>query len=384
MGVCIRCLEGLTMTTVYLHAGTPKTATTSLQAFFKKNRALLKEHNFCYPIFKTEFPHIPHTRNGHFLYRAFTDEKHQLLDEPSPVYLQKLERLVEIGKTYDNILLSEEMLWQATDWCPDFWERIARDFAERGLEIKVIVYLRRQDLFVESYWKQSVKTYTQRTFKSYRKYLARRNSPLNYYEFLNGIAAQVGKENITARAFERGQFLNGSIYDDFLAILGLKMSDGFEIAEEERNIALEGNALELKRRLNAYLESGEESRNPAIKHALYELAASAEKTTHFESLQEQEEYLAQFAESNAQVAREYVGNADGVLFYDAVKELPHQEYRNKELLDDMMKVTAATTRNMELRVAELEEELRAAKIAGRVTWARLFKGVLRRLGVKTQ
>ena len=46
------------MKTLYLHIGTPKTATTSLQHFCEENETIFKENNYCYPLFPRKFRHI--------------------------------------------------------------------------------------------------------------------------------------------------------------------------------------------------------------------------------------------------------------------------------------------------------------------------------------
>ena len=46
------------MKTLYIHIGTPKTGTTSLQHFCTENAKLFEEQGYCYPIFPHKFKYI--------------------------------------------------------------------------------------------------------------------------------------------------------------------------------------------------------------------------------------------------------------------------------------------------------------------------------------
>ena len=55
------------MRTLYVHIGTPKTATTSIQMFCVENQEILNEQGYSYPLLDFVYPHVAHRRNGHFL-----------------------------------------------------------------------------------------------------------------------------------------------------------------------------------------------------------------------------------------------------------------------------------------------------------------------------
>ena len=55
------------MPTLYIHMGTPKTATTSIQMFFVENQERFREKGYSYPLLDFVYPHVAHRRNGHFL-----------------------------------------------------------------------------------------------------------------------------------------------------------------------------------------------------------------------------------------------------------------------------------------------------------------------------
>ena len=58
-------------------------------------------------------------------------------------------------------------------------------------------------------------------------------------------------ENIIVRRYGKRYFKNHSIYDDFLDIFGLALTDEYTISTFERNARLSGNTNEIQRILNS-------------------------------------------------------------------------------------------------------------------------------------
>ena len=55
------------MKTLYLHIGTPKTATTAIQVFCAGNQQVLNSYGYIYPDFGIRYAHVGRHRNAHFL-----------------------------------------------------------------------------------------------------------------------------------------------------------------------------------------------------------------------------------------------------------------------------------------------------------------------------
>ena len=192
------------MSTVYLHLGMPKTATTALQRFFFKNREVLNQRGVGYPIMPFHFEHVPDARNAHFLV-LFNENKE------APEWKEGFSVLKEEAKTYDKILMSDERLW-SVQRKKGFWRNVKKGFSDAGLDIKIIVYLRRQDEQVESHWNQKVKepkTHMSEIFAEYMEKGMHNYMPFRYAKALKRIAKHIGKENIIVRAFEKRQFEGG-------------------------------------------------------------------------------------------------------------------------------------------------------------------------------
>ncbi len=346
------------MATVYLHIGTPKTATSSIQIFLGDNAELLNEHGIAFPILDYRWDFVRKQRNAHFLVQGWEPEEEEEAEErtePAGSYYEALDQIVEVAQDYDRIILSDEVIWYSGTHYERFWPQLKEDLASRGLDLKIIVYLRRQDLFMQSRWKQHVKEKTKMTFKRFLERADEIPYPLDYYAYLQKIADLFGTDSVIVRVFERGQFAGDehSVYSDFIDIFGLKMSDGFEIKEEVNNTALEGNALEIKRIMNGLPDIREHSRT--LRRALGDLPYK-ERTTMFESIAAQQAYCDRFADSNASVAREFLGRDDGVLFRDPIEDLPPQVFTDEAIFKDTIRTYARTTQLLEEQVDNLKKE----------------------------
>ena len=324
------------MSTVYLHMGMPKTGTTALQRFFAMNQEVLQAHGFAYPIMPFRYDAIADVRNAHFMIRFRKHRKH-------PKWYSGFDEVKKAAATCDNILLSDEQLW-STQRKQGFWKRLKQGFADIGADFKVIVYLRRQDEQAESHWNQKVKEPKSRVTMSFEEYLTagRHNyMPFHYDEALDRIADRIGKENLFVRAYEKGQFKNGSIFEDFLDILGLELTEEYQLPEYTANVRLPNNAVEIKRHLNeVYPEGVPDFFYSAISEAYgmqSQTSVFGKKTSMF-SPELRREFMSQYEEGNARVAREYLGREDGRLFYDDYEALTEWNPSDREMLLEVIRV----------------------------------------------
>ncbi|MBR1630056.1 MAG: hypothetical protein IJ679_12465 [Lachnospiraceae bacterium] len=136
------------MAEAYLHIGMPKTGTTAIQCFLRDNREELKKQGFCYPDFGYAYPKVGAHRNGYFVSRV--DNLYEKEREGS---YRKLDKL---AKSCEKIILSDEAIWRKQRKL-DFWKTIRERFESLGLTLQIIVYLRRQDEMIESFWNHRVK-----------------------------------------------------------------------------------------------------------------------------------------------------------------------------------------------------------------------------------
>lgn len=357
------------MSTIYIHAGTPKTGTSAIQVFCGKNRKLLKEKGVCFPNLGFEFPGIGVNRNGHFMNRRITDDsKKRLREEEQELVDRGMKKLEALLQNYETVVLSDEQFWNNKEMTPEKWAYYKEKFAGMGAELKVIVYLRRQDLLIQSYWAQQVKETMTVSFKKYIDSEKYRYFKLDYDKRLDEIAEGIGRENLIVRVYEKQQYYNGTILSDFLHLLGLEMTDDYKQADHVVNASLEGACLEVKRLLNnsPIYKNKKNFLIPLLTQVQQERGGEVGYTTaKYFSGQDQEAFMAKFEEGNRRVAKEYLGRESGVLFLDEVtvaEEEQATKYSSKELVLILGEVIARQQEKIEEQ-QELANQLRRTRAA---------------------
>lgn len=332
------------MSTVYLHIGTVKTGTSAIQSFLANNRKVLEQKGYCLPELDFNFGMPFVHRNGHFLVHRFhreTPEKSRA--EFRAVQDRAFAILEEKAKEYDHIILTDEGIWQYCWARKDFWKNLRMRMEQINCHVKIIVYLRRQDLLVESLWNQRVKSFyrTTRAFDQWMRAKRYASYPLDYYVYLNKIAKDMGKENILLRVYEKSAFMaeGKSIFSDFLETINLTLTEEYSVENISSNSGLRGNFVELKRRINEipeYRKMEDFLRRPIL-HASNHVndIDPAPDTTLFTD-KRREAFMKQFEESNRRVAEEYLGRDDGILFSEAYPELPAWELNEKQVDRDLL------------------------------------------------
>lgn len=352
------------MATVYLHIGLPKTGTTAIQYFLAHNREVLQKHNACFPDFGLRRTRVNPFRNAYFIINTFEKSiGDRDLSRPEEQYQAILDQIGELGKQYGRVILSDESLWRFGDGFPDFWRKLRDDLKKRALDLRVIVYLRRQDNFVLSFYRQKVKGI--RTGLSFYDYLEeiKKNYRMDYLSYMDMLSDCIGKENLIIRVYEKEQFQGEehSLLSDFLSIFDLSLKDGFEAEHQEYNLTLYGPRFELQRILNTLPVSPFKSK--ALKRSFHSMQSNnpytepPEKDTFFRP-GEQSAYLDSFSESNSRLAKEYLNREDGCLFYNNEDlELPEYKADTDSLLRDTILFYGGAIEVLEEEIKELRKEL---------------------------
>ena len=323
------------MTTLYIHIGTPKTGTTSLQLALHRSGRALKAQGAVYPDFGLRFADVDPSRNAFWLTRNGYSE------ETAEACFEKINAL---AGEYDTIILSDEILYNSVSHRPDFY-RLLREHLNPQIRIRIIVYLRRQDKYIYSWWAQQVKAlrhfnFDTQTFPEFLdgRMCRKKSALLDYRRHLQAAIEALGKENVLVRVYEFGRFEGGSIYTDFFGAMGLELTDDFEIPDHLTNSSLRGSVLETKRYLNAIPEFSQ----PEYQILTYLMRVQddmeQEGTLRVRNDFPKEKrlaYLESFTESNEWVAGNLLGRQDGVLFREAVEEdsEPESEYTTAEVME---------------------------------------------------
>ena len=330
------------MKTLYLHIGTPKTASTAIQSFCGANQEILNSHGYDYPDLGVRYPYIRWQRNAHFLVGDLRGKERDLEKEEQLV-AECFQKIYQSFQKYDNVVLSEERIWlEGIKSKEKIWKWIDRELKKGIFSVKVIVYLRRQDEFIYSRWNQQIKAavglFSPNYVRKWEEMLEDLSVPsIDYYGILKRIEKYVGKENIIVRQFDRKKFVGGTIYADFLNAVGLAYSDDYTIEQDTENISLTKNNLEIKRIVNG-LPGLNETSNKILRNCLYKCSElpSDDKKYNMFSEQEMRELLARCEEGNNKIVEEYL-DGEKKLFDDTYKAEEKWTPDNPGMMTDVIR-----------------------------------------------
>lgn len=305
------------MKKLWLHIGTHKTGTTTLQRFFQLNRQGLGELGIEYP-----------TAGSYY----YADEASQSLLAHSlrgerPAYIRRQvsfsreQCVADIRRDIANsphpqVLVSSEHFSQAAT--AEDVRAIRQVFDGLVSSIGIIVYLRRQDSRMESGYNQRTKSGMNTQTLAHWASQHLRVAPTNHFLYdqkLDLFASEFGRENITVRVFERQQLHPQGLIHDFMAAIGVHDLSGLTIAPAE-NESLPVEVVEAMRCATALIPDA-----PARRRLCRLIGSSRLQgidTGRYSMLDEPLRARINdfFRSSNERVAREYLARADGRLFLE--------------------------------------------------------------------
>lgn len=304
---------------LYIHAGTIKTGSSSLQKFLEDNyddiasfgirnafgrgthqkiKAALSEH----PEELKRFG-IPEEERKAFL-RSVIDHINAEQDKypNSDFYL-----------THENLFQTEDIDIGKHKWFQKIDINKYKWFVEQlDYDVKLIIYLRRQDQLMRSAYNTYVTRFQlTETFKDWKK------PDLNYAKMLDQLTLVFGKENMTIRVFEKEQLKDNSIISDFLELLDLQITDGFSNIDLRINESLSVEAEDYIRTEFVRYDSYEGFLKAAELIAQVD-GMRANRNMPSISMEDARLILDEYSASNKRVAEEYLHRADATLFYDEV------------------------------------------------------------------
>lgn len=315
---------------VILHIGTPKTGTSIIQSHLAQNRTILRDKGFLYPITIS---------SNKRLYRTF--ESHHLLTyswadwEPfklySPDWFFKIANSTAEHHNLETLLLSAENVY----WLPyqlsgapklsehDYWDRKRRyletihDHLSR-YATKVVVYLRRQDRWIESWYNQQVKNgfnfdRDMDRFIDHFSYL------IDYEKQLELLSEVFGKDNLSVHVYEKEQLPNG-LFAHFCEVTGIGASEDFPLDQPARyNAQLTHDALEFMEVCNKLtLEQDQKYRlRLLIRRATNQFESQIVfQAQSLLSPGQRDGLLERYSAMNERIAKSYLGRRDGRLFIE--------------------------------------------------------------------
>ena len=195
-------------------------------------------------------------------------------------------------------------------------------------DVKIIVYLRRQDDFVESLYTQSVLKDAHHSFDDFINSLPA--SAFDWYSLLSCYANFFGKENIIVRRYDKNYFLqsNTNLLKDFLASLNFN-SEEFLLENEiiQPNRGYNRESLEIARLCNSYLDDDEKI---LLGYILQHVSAKFPFEPYFFfNKKDRMTFLSKYFDSNRKVLKEYFhDDKTDVDLFPSIITINNEHYRD--------------------------------------------------------
>jgi hypothetical protein len=353
---------------LYLHIGTEKTGTTSVQKFFRHNRELLAANGIVYP----EAP----GRQNHMGLAASAQD----IDKRGPLRKSLgIRNEAEVRKFRDDMLagLTQEfaarpykLAFMSGEHCSsrlieDGEVQWLKDQLDRFFDkIHILIYIRRQDDYLLSTYSTSVKSGSTNPLRIPPERAIEQR--YDHWAVLSRWARVFGRDRVICRKFERSNLKSGDIVDDVLDVVGIDPALGFE-RPEDVNEALDAETLEFLRLFNKFVPRFEGREiNPARDNIVPLLSRHSNGPLITMDEGELDRFMALFDESNRKVAEEYFGGAisgsDNALF------LPRSDKRARTRQADLtaeraVELCAAVWQEKQAQVDRIAERAKRNKAA---------------------
>jgi hypothetical protein len=330
------------MKQVFLHIGTSKTGTSSLQFFLHNNRESLARLGYLYPSQNKTHHNLAFILLGDSKASDRVDTWKDILAEID-------------NSPLNNIIISSEFFSEINNL--DSLEKIAAYLAK--YQIKIIVYLKRQDKKVESNFNQLMKT---GVYAGTVDFFLKQTGKPNYLKLLDNWSRVFGRENIIVRPLEKEQIPD--IYQDFLKNVGIVSLDGFTKTEDRNikpniaqisaiNFINQKIAVKLGFKQQGFHHFSRQTKDLAFKNyprSLFKYTQhwQADKKYNFIPYKTAVEILKGCQEQNAKIAKQYLNREDGCLFYEPLEKyncvpLTLENLNKQQLIDLCSYILKKTT-----------------------------------------
>ncbi|MHC5066379.1 MAG: hypothetical protein ACYTG5_20685 [Planctomycetota bacterium] len=300
-----------------LHAGTHKTGTTAIQDSLARHAEFLGGRGFSQAVLH---------RDLRDLHRAFNPKAYGLT--PAEIDLEALReefRAWARQQEGDKLIISGEALshcfWE--DWGQE--EGVGPYLFEGFASQNIVLYIRRQDRFIESAYQELLKHGLAQTFEEYCQAPAS-----NMYRVLDW-RSKIGKlislypeARVVVRLFDRARE-KGDIFRDFLEVVGLSELPS-EILSEKENPGLDAARMELLRVCNKHRTALQRQVLLKLFAQQTELPTLPSPHRRFLLEEQRRELLATYHESNASLFAEHgLGNTADLDAWEAISQKDRQD-----------------------------------------------------------
>lgn len=274
------------MTDIYIHVGIHKTGTTTIQHALRYTSRTKAEEGWIYS---------GTTATAKDIMRANQYDK-TLVQR----FNVEVESMMQRAKSANRVILSSEALCGSPS---DGYRNsnavfsMLRD-ATNQYNVKIVIFLRRQDSFVESMYTQMIQQGESLEFESF---LEQYNQPdaLDYRRMLDDLRSCFGNQNLIVRSYHESSEIG--LLADFGEIIGSKALRYSE--QGDKNTSYSRHALEIARICNRSLDH---NRKPQLRRAL-QAAMPKNRLESFSYFTDDERsnFLNRYQVSNRDVANRY-------------------------------------------------------------------------------
>ncbi|MBN2825667.1 MAG: hypothetical protein JXQ76_10100, partial [Campylobacterales bacterium] len=353
----------------YLHIGLPKTATTTIQHFLDENRETLKEQGIGF----TQSLGLKNDRAlGVLAYglnrRDDYTMRHQIytnhdLQQHQKESFEKIHHEIKMLHVNRVLFSSEHLHLRLIE--DSEREQLKKILEDLGFQkIIVILYLRHPAELVNSFYSTACK-YDDATYlyPPEPQKGSRYEKLANHAQTLQNFEKVFGKENIVARLFDKKEFVNGSIIDDFCDAVGITLSNDFKMPPH-KNSSLSLMGIEILRGLNQQLPRFREEQFNPLRRELVESIEkffSADKSNIYRMPKSiYLKYNEYFEESNEWVRKHYFPSKES-LFNITLEESYKENYQldnlvEKDSLMNFIEYMHINKRDLEEKNKQLENK----------------------------
>jgi hypothetical protein len=347
---------------IFLHIGTEKTGTTSIQLFLDANHQTLNSLGFGYPkslggarqILLPAYARGSARRAGKGFERLASAKLGGNVFHGERMRIA--ETLAEELAAYDphikKVILSSEYLHSRLQ-DPEELSRIEDLLAPLAHRVTVVAYVRRQDRVARSLASTYAKGDDQRAYEVFRP-VNPDNLPryFDYFRLFEEYQKFVQPDKILVRVFDKRLWKNNDLISDFLSTIGIP-SDADFTRLPQANSSLSPKAIEFLHHMVQHVPRFQGDRPNPVRQQLIDLMEEKYPGGGPQvSRETARTFYANFAKSNERLSKEYFGMDSGCVFDDDFSEYPETAGVTLSR-DEVLEITGYLFNRQEERCIEL-------------------------------
>ncbi len=337
------------MATLYIHIGTHKTGSSAIQTTISQNlqnhfankKLGIIEAKFAAEIMKVTHPNQELITN---IIQNYSEQLQKDYNRGMDKYLLTAETLSGDPMTgYLNSSIVAKTLKEVTQKLPYV------------TEVKIIVFIRRQDDFIESMYNQMIKQ--GKSYEFDHMLSSYTEDSLNWEKFIHNFEENFGSENIIVRRYGKGfQPTNSSIIEQFYDILGVKE---FTLPkQQEVNPSLSRSAFEIMKLLNKELDIQNDKSYLRLLLQNASPKKSGDSYTFFQNNDARKTFYEKFASSNKAIAQKYF-NEDNLFEEDTKDYKTYEKLSFEDTISIIFKILIMQSQDSNLQTNTIQQIIKS-------------------------